>query len=505
MELLNSILTWVMKKRIHQIELFIKYPYDVQSELLDALVQKASFTEYGRKFEFKSIKTEREFKDRVPIVTYEELFPYIDRNMKGEQNILWPTDIKWFAKSSGTTNDRSKFIPVSDEALEDCHMKGGKDMLSIYVNNYPDSRMFTGKSLVVGGSQQINQMDKYGKSRYGDVSSLILKNLPLWAQFVRTPTLDIALMDEWESKIDKMASFTAEENVTSISGVPTWTIVLLEKIIANKGLSDITKIWPNLEVFFHGAVSFTPYRDLFKKLIPSSGMRYMETYNASEGFFGIQDLTDSEDMLLMLDYGIYYEFIPYKAFDSENPKTLSLSEVEVGENYAVVITTNAGLFRYKIGDTIKFTSVNPFRIRISGRTKHFINAFGEELIIENAEMAIAEACKKTNSTVENFTAAPIFMGASQKGGHEWVLEFEKDPDDLNRFTQILDEKLREINSDYDAKRHRDLALLPPVIRKVKEGTFHDWMKKRGKLGGQNKVPRLANNREYVDSILKLLS
>ncbi|MEM9324983.1 MAG: GH3 auxin-responsive promoter family protein [Bacteroidota bacterium] len=492
-----------MKKRIHQIELFIKYPHDVQQELLEGLVKTASRTEYGRKYRFKSIKNLRDFQERVPIVPYEKLYPYIQRTMKGEQNVLWPSDIHWFAKSSGTTNDRSKFIPVSDEALEDCHMKGGKDMLSIYVNNVPETRMFTGKSLVIGGSQQINQLDEQGNSRYGDVSAVILKNLPLWAQFVRTPSLDIALMDEWESKIHLMAEITAQENVTCMSGVPTWTFVLIEKVMQMKGVPDITHIWPNLEVFFHGAVSFTPYRDLFQRIIPSPSMRYMETYNASEGFFGIQDQMGSTEMLLMLDYGIFYEFVPIEEADSEHPTALSLSQVEVDKNYALVITTNAGLWRYKIGDTIRFTSVDPYRFRISGRTKHFINAFGEELIIENAEIAIAEACQKTNAAIENFTAAPRYLDAGKKGGHEWIIEFQDDPDDLSRFTGILDEKLREVNSDYDAKRHKDLALEPPLIHKVPKGTFHDWMKKRKKLGGQNKVPRLSNDRKYLESILEL--
>lgn len=502
MELLNSILTWVMKKRIHQIELFMKYPHDVQSELLDGLVKTGSTTEYGRKNGFKSVVGYEQFKKKVPIVSYETLFPFIERSMQGEQNVVWPTPIKWFAKSSGTTNDRSKFIPVTDEALEDCHMKGGKDMLSIYVNNYPESRMFTGKSLVVGGSQQINQLDKKGKSRYGDVSAVILKNLPLWAQFVRTPSLDIALMDEWESKIDKMASFTAKEDVTSISGVPTWTIVLLEKILEKKNVPDITHIWPNLEIFFHGAVSFTPYEQLFKKLIPNPAMRYMETYNASEGFFGIQDKPGSNEMLLMLDYGIFYEFIPMDQYGQKQPQALPLWEVETDTNYAMVITTNGGLWRYEIGDTIRFTSLDPHRFKISGRTKHFINAFGEELIIENAEQAIAQACSKTNANVENFTAGPRYIEQGKSGRHEWVIEFEQDPDDLNRFGQILDESLREINSDYDAKRHKDMALQAPIIHAVAKGTFHAWMKKRDKLGGQNKVPRLANDRQYLDSILK---
>lgn len=493
-----------MKKRIHDIELFLKYPMEVQTELLDSLVKKGSNTEYGKKFGFGDIQNYEQFKNTVPIVAYEDIFPYVERLMQGEQNILWPSEIKWFAKSSGTTNARSKFIPISNEALEDCHYKGGKDMLSIYVNNYPESKMFTGKTLVIGGSQQVNQFDKNSKSYYGDVSAILLKNLPLWAQYVRTPSLEIALMDEWEEKIEKMAASTAEEDVTSLSGVPTWTIVLIERILALKGKSNILEVWPNLELFVHGAVAFTPYQKVFNKLIPSSGMRYMETYNASEGFFGIQDQTDSSDLLLMLDYGIFYEFIPMEEWDNDQPKTLSLEDVEVGKNYAVIITTNAGLWRYKIGDTVRFTSTNPFRIRISGRTKHFINAFGEELIIENAEEAIAYACDKTGAELENFTAGPRYLDRGQKGGHEWVIEFIQPPDNLDRFRILLDEKIREINSDYDAKRYKDIALESPLIHAVEHGTFHHWMKKRGKLGGQNKVPRLANNRDYLEELLTLL-
>ncbi|MBV6645996.1 MAG: GH3 auxin-responsive promoter family protein, partial [Cyclobacteriaceae bacterium] len=445
-----------------------------------------------------------QFRQQVPVVTYEDVFPYIDRLMKGEQNVLWPTEIRWFAKSSGTTNARSKFIPVTAEALEDCHFKGGKDMLSLYFNNHPDSKMFTGKSLVIGGSHQVNQFSSNPKSYYGDVSAVLLKNLPWWAQIVRTPSMDIALMDEWEAKIDKMAEATAEENVTCISGVPTWTVVLIEKILKNRGAKHILEVWPNLEVFVHGAVSFTPYQELFERLIPSPEMRYMETYNASEGFFGIQDLTAEKEMLLMLDYGIFYEFIPMSEINREHPQTVTLDQVEVGKNYAVVISTNAGLWRYKIGDTIKFTSTNPYRIKISGRTKHFINAFGEELIIENAETAIASACEATKAQIYDFTAGPVYLGTGKKGGHEWVIEFSQEPEDRNLFNEILDRKLREINSDYDAKRHRDLALVAPTIHMAQPGTFHDWMKRRGKLGGQNKVPRLANNREYLDEVLEMM-
>ena len=490
-----------MKKRIHQIDLFMKYPQEVQHELLEGLVKKATNTEYGKTYGFSSIKNYEDFKSKVPLVSYEDLFPLIDKVMRGTQNVLWPSEVKWFAQSSGTTNARSKFIPVTQEALDDCHYKGGKDLLSIYLHNHPDAKMFSGKGLVIGGSNQLNQFDENSKSYYGDVSAVLLKNLPWWAQMVRTPSLDIALMGEWEKKIDRMVEITLRENVTNISGVPTWMIILLEKMLVKKNAKDILEVWPNLEVFFHGAVSFTPYEEIFKKLIPSNKMRYMETYNASEGFFGIQDETDRKEFLLMLDYGIFYEFIPFDEIDNDHPNALSLDEVEIEKNYAVIITTNAGLWRYKIGDTVKFTSIDPFRIKISGRTKHFINAFGEELIIENAEIAIADACKKTNAIIDNFTAGPSYFGGGNKGGHEWIIEFIRKPDNMERFTQLLDEKLREVNSDYDAKRYKDIALALPIVHSVETGTFYDWMKVKGKIGGQHKVPRLSNTREFIDELL----
>ena len=377
-------------------------------------------------------------------------------------------------------------------------------MISIHVNNHPDTKLFTGKGLAIGGSHQINQYDPQANSYYGDVSAVILKNLPLWAQFVRTPSLDIALMDEWEDKIEKMAEVTSEVNVTSIQGVPTWTIVLLQRIVELKGVGNILEVWPNLEVFVHGAVAFEPYRALFHQLIPSPSMQYMETYTASEGFIGIQDQSGVHEMLLMLDYGIYYEFMPIEELHKENPKVLTLEQVEVNQNYALVISTNAGLWRYLIGDTVKFTSVNPYRIKVSGRTKHFINAFGEELIIENAEAAITRACKYTGATINNFTAGPMYIEAGNKGGHEWVIEFTQEPENITTFTQQLDQNLKEINSDYEAKRYKDIALQEPVIHSVPPGTFYLWMKKRGKLGGQNKVPRLANNREYLEDILEMM-
>lgn len=504
MGLINSILTWVMKQRIHQIELFIKYPDEVQDELFRKLIYDARFTEFGQKFNFSSITTYEEYRNRVPIQTYENFYPYIQRLMRGEQNLLWPTEIKWFSKSSGTTNANSKFIPVSQEALEDCHFKGGKDLLSIYVNNFPDTTVFDGKGLAVGGSHQINEFDPSASSYYGDVSAVIMKNLPHWAQFIRTPSLETALMGNWEEKIEKMAAETAAVNVTNIAGVPTWTVLLLQKIMELEGKS-IPEIWPNLEVFFHGAVAFAPYRALFKSLIPSDKMRYWETYNASEGFFGIQDQKDSEDLLLMLDYGIFYEFIPVEELENESPRALRLDEIQLEKNYAMVITTNAGLWRYNIGDTVKFTSRNPYRIKISGRTKHFINAFGEEVIVENAETAVTKACLETGAVIDNFTAAPVYLGEGKKGRHEWIVEFKVAPSSIETFTKVLDQTLRSINSDYDAKRKHDMALIEPLIHSVDEGTFYNWMKKRGKLGGQNKVPRLSNNRDYVDDILRMMA
>lgn len=482
----------------------MKYPHEVQDELLKKLIHSAKHTVFGKEYGFESGIREKDFKERVPIQTYEQMFPYIERLMRGEQNILWPSEIKWFAKSSGTTNARSKFIPVSPEALEECHFKAGKDLLSIYINSYPDTNIFSGKGLAIGGSHQINEFDPTNTSHYGDVSAVIMANLPVWAQFIRTPSLEVALMDNWEEKIEKLARETASINVTHIAGVPTWTVLLIQKVLEMEGKKNIKDVWPNLETFFHGAVSFTPYRKLFETLIPDTAMNYWEVYNASEGFFGMQDQAKSDELLLMLDYGIYYEFIPAEEFDKENPKALSLHDVEVGKNYAMVISTNAGLWRYNIGDTVKFTSTSPYRIKITGRTKHFINAFGEELIIENAEAAITHACEKTGAVMDNFTAAPIYLETSRRGGHEWIIEFKREPTNIDHFTSILDESLRSLNSDYDAKRSQNLALVAPKIHSVQQGTFYNWMKKRGKLGAQNKVPRLSNDREYVEEILEMV-
>lgn len=502
MAIVNSIFTWYIKKRVHQIELFMKYPLDVQDEWFHTLISSAEQTEWGKKYDYKSITNLDQFKDRVPIQDYDSLKPYITRMLEGEQNILWPSEIKWFAKSSGTTSDRSKFIPVSEESLQECHYRCGKDMLSIYCNNRPETKMFTGKGLVLGGSHQINQLN--GESCYGDLSAVLIKNLPLWAEFYRTPDMSIALMDNYEEKIEKMARATIHDNVTNISGVPTWTIVLAKKILELTGKANLMEVWPNLELYIHGAVNFGPYREQFKQLIPSDEMYYLETYNASEGFFAIQDQRNSSEMLLMLDYGIFYEFLPMEHFDEENPVTKTLGEVELHKNYAIIISTNGGLWRYMIGDTIQFTSLSPFRIKITGRTKHFINAFGEELIIDNAEKALEKALHATGAEIKDYTACPVYFSKNEPGGHEWIIEFANQPDDMEKFINLLDGGLREVNSDYDAKRFKDMAMRRPVVHNAPDGTFFKWLKSKGKLGGQHKVPRLANERKYVEEILEIM-
>lgn len=502
MAILDSLLTWFMKKRIHQIELFMKYPHDVQEEWFQSLISSAEATEWGKKYDYNSILTPEEFKNRVPIQDYNSLKPYIDRMIKGEQNILWPSDIKWFAKSSGTTSDRSKFIPVSEECLTECHFQGGKDMLTIYFNNKPESQIFSGKSVVLGGSSQINSFSS--DSYYGDLSSILLRNLPFWAEFKRTPNLEVTLLPDFEEKIEKVANITIHENVTNLAGVPTWNIVLAKKILEITGKNNLLEVWPNLEFYTHGGVSFKPYREQFKKLIPSDKMYYLENYNASEGYFALQDMSDSEELLLMLDYGIYYEFLPIENLYDENPQTLGLHEVELNKNYALIISTNAGLWRYMIGDTIKFVTLSPFRIQITGRTKQFINTFGEELIVDNAEDAIKKASEITHAIVKDYTAGPIYFKEGEAGAHEWIIEFEQQPDNFETFCKILDETLREINSDYDAKRYKNMALQFPVIHNAPNYTFFEWMKSKGKLGGQNKVPRLSNNRDYLEPLLAII-
>ncbi len=499
MALINSLVSWFNTKRLSQIDFFKNHPIETQMEALTQLIDHASNTQWGKKYDFNSIHSLSTFQERLPITTYESVENYIDRLRKGEQNIFWPSEIKWFAKSSGTTNSKSKFIPVSKEALENCHFRGGKDILAIYTSLFPDTGILKGKGLTLGGSHQINNINN--DSYYGDLSAIIIQNLPFWADFIRTPDTSIVLMDEWEEKLNKMTEATLNENVTSLSGVPSWFLVLLKHILQVSGKSNIHEIWPNLELFVHGGVSFTPYREQYKNILPSAKMNYLETYNASEGFFGIQDDPFDDSMLLMLDYGIYYEFIPLEYIDDEHPKVIRLEDVELYKNYAIIITTNGGLWRYQIGDTIFFTSKEPFKFKISGRTKLFMNAFGEEIIIDNAEKAVQTACLKTNSIVKEYTAAPIFMASNQKGTHQWLIEFEKAPVNIDEFTFILDNALMSANSDYEAKRYKNITLEKPHVTIAKSGLFYQWLKEKGKLGGQNKVPRLSNNRSLIDELL----
>ena len=497
--IVNSIATWFLKKRIHQIDLFLKYPIDVQEELLKGLINKAKHTEIGNQYDFNSIKTYTDFTERIPVTTYEDNESNYERARKGESNIFWPTPIKWFAKSSGTTNAKSKFLPVSNESLEDCHYAASKDLLCLYLNNNPDSELFLGKSLRLGGSKELY---KENGTVFGDLSAILIDNMPFWAEFSSTPSNEVSLMPDWETKMQAIVDETINENVTSLLGVPSWLLVLLNQVIETTGKNNLFEIWPNLEVYFHGGVSFDPYLEQYKKLLPKNNFLYYETYNASEGFFAIQDRNNSKELLLMLDYGIFYEFIPMDTYDSTEEIIIPLSEVQLGKNYAIVITTNAGLWRYKIGDTVRFTSINPYRIKVTGRTKHHINVFGEELIIENAEAALRKAAKLTHSEIIDYTAGPIFMKGKEKGAHEWIIEFKKYPDDIDTFNQLLDAFLQEVNSDYEAKRYRNITLKFPKIHTARKDLFKDWLKQNDKLGGQHKIPRLSNSREFLEELLK---
>jgi len=502
MYLVHAIASKVIGRQMERIQAAVANPVAEQERLFTQLIQAGRQTIWGKEHGYDSVESVNDLKQRFPVQDYERIKPYIDRIMQGEQQVLWNTPITWFAKSSGTTSDKSKFIPVSNESLQDCHYKGGRDALAMYLHNYPESRIFTGKTLLMGGSHQINQLNNF--SKYGDVSAVMMQNLPWTARYAMTPSLDIALMDEWESKIEAMALHTMQKDVTSMAGVPTWTIVLIRRLFELTGKDDLKEIWPNLELYLHGGVSFNPYRQQFKNLIRSGNMHYIETYNASEGFFAFQDRLHADDMLLMPDYGLFYEFIPVDQFDKEDPKTVLWDEVELHKNYAVVISSNTGLWRYKIGDTIKFTSLYPHRVQISGRVKHFINAFGEEVIVDNSDKAITEACAATGARVTEYTAAPIYITGNEKGGHEWIIEFSTPPNDLQRFTEILDDTLKSINSDYEAKRYKDMALTMPRIHTAKEGAFYAWLKSKGKLGGQHKIPRLSNDRQYIEEILPFI-
>ncbi len=502
MGILHPAIKTYIQLRQSAIDNFALNPIDTQQRVFNDLIGLAQFTEYGKKHDFAHINSIKEFKDQVPVNDYDSLKPYIDRILEGGQNILWPEPITWFAKSSGTTSAKSKFIPISKASLDDNHFKSGKDVLALYVRQYPQSNITTGKCLTIGGSHQINQLN--AESYLGDLSAVMLQNMPLVGQVMRAPELTIALMDEWEAKIEAIINSVLHANITYIAGVPTWTLVLIKKILERSGEHDLRKIWPNLELYIHGGVSFTPYRKQFEDLIPHKDMYYLETYNASEGFFAAQDKLYIDGMLLFLNHGIFYEFMPIEELGKAHPETLQLKDIELDKNYALIISTTGGLWRYLVGDTIRFVSTDPYRIKVSGRLKHFINAFGEEVIIDNSDYAIAYASKVTNTVVNDYTAAPVYMNNNENGAHEWVIEFERSPEDLNRFVATLDQALQSINSDYEAKRHKDIALRMPLVHIMPPGGFNRWLKSKGKLGGQNKVPRLSNDRSYIDEILSFI-
>jgi hypothetical protein len=483
-------------------------PHETQQRLLQYLLRRAKDTEWGRRYGFGEQPTAADFARRVPVSTYEQLYPELERVLRGAPDVLWPGPVQWFAKSSGTTNDRSKYIPITDESLNQGHYRAGRDMLALSTHLYPQERLLAGKTLSLGGTHGPNPLRPAATdSRAGDVSAIIMQRLPPWAEYLRTPPLKLALLDEWETKIEQIAHHALRCDVRTLAGVPTWMIMLLRRVTALAGADHITQVWPNLRLFLHGAVAFGPYRDLFRQLIPDERMRYLEIYNASEGYFALQDQPDSEDLLLLLDHGVYYEFLPADQYDQPDPQPVPLHEVELGKNYALVISTNAGLWRYLIGDTVRFTSLAPYRLRITGRTKHFLNAFGEEVVIENAEAAVAAASRATATVVRDFTAAPIFFStheSASRGGHEWAVEFAGPPPaEPAHFVQVLDATLRELNSDYDAKRHRDLALAPPQLRVLPVGTFEAWLAAQGKLGGQHKVPRLSNSRQVLEAVMRV--
>lgn len=502
MRLLSPAISRLARLRLWSIEQWINDPEKAQHAVWQDLVAAGLYTEFGRQYQFKDIRLLDDFKERVPVHEYEDLKPYIQRMMDGEENVLWNTPIKWFAKSSGTTSDKSKFIPISDESLKDGHYKASKDVLTMYYISHPDSDLLTGKSLVLGGSHQINMVNE--EIQFGDLSAVVLQNSPFWSNWIRTPDLSIALMDEWESKIEMLATSTIHENVTSMAGVPTWTLVLLKRILEITGKKNIAEVWPNLELYLHGGVSFVPYREQFEKII-GKPINYLESYNASEGFFAAQDDLEVDGMLLMADHGIFYEFMPPEEAGKKHPRTLRLSEVELNKNYALVISTAGGLWRYIVGDTIKFVSLNPYRVKVSGRIKHYINAFGEEVIVDNTDKAIAMACEQTGATVNDYTAAPVYFSDASNGAHEWLIEFEHEPKDLDAFTDALDKALQQTNSDYEAKRYRELALRKPLLHKINKGLFNNWLKSKGKLGGQHKIPRLSNDRKIMDDILQFIN
>lgn len=486
--------------RRKKIELYNTQAEALQEQVFRKLIKNAAHTEWGTKYDYAHIQSYSDFQ-RVPIQTYEDIKGDVDRMRHGEKDILWPGQVKWYAKSSGTTNDKSKFIPVSPDGLKNIHYMGGKDAVALYLGINPDSKFFSGKGLILGGSHSPNYNLK--DSLVGDLSAILIQNINPLVNLIRVPSKEIALLSEFEEKVERIADTTINQNVTNLSGVPSWMLAVIKRILEKTGAKHLNEVWPNLEVFFHGGVCFTPYREQYKQIITSDKMHYMETYNASEGFFGLQSDLSDPAMLLMIDYDVFYEFIPLEEIDSPHPNIVPLTGVEVGKNYAIVISTSCGLWRYILGDTVKFTQKDPYKFIISGRTKHFINAFGEELMVDNAEKGLARACAATGAQVLEYSAAPVFMDANAKCRHQWLIEFSTMPDSVEHFRHVLDTSLQEINSDYEAKRHKDITLQELELIVARPNLFHDWLKEKGKLGGQHKVPRLSNNRDYIEEMLKL--
>lgn len=498
---LTKLVANVFKPRQREFEKYINGAEQLQHDVLMRLVEKGQNTEYGINHLLNNTKDYEDFSKNVPINSYEELKVDIDRMRHGESDVLWPGQVRWYAKSSGTTNDKSKFIPVSSDGLQNIHYKGGFDTVALYLRNHPNSKIFDGRALILGGSHAPNY--NIEGSLVGDLSAILIENINPLANLVRVPKKSTALLSDFELKRDRIAHECLHKNVTNISGVPSWMLSVLVRVMEISGKKHLEDVWPNLEVFFHGGIAFTPYRKQYEQLITSPNMHYMETYNASEGFFGLQSDPEDKSMLLMLDYDVFYEFIPMDEFGTDHPTIVPLTGVEIGKNYAMVITTSCGLWRYLIGDTVQFTSKNPYKFVITGRTKYFINAFGEELIMDNAEKGLAYACEKTDAQVSEYTAAPVYMDSNAKCRHQWLIEFSKEPTNLEEFAKILDNKLQEINSDYEAKRFHNVTLQPLEIVKAREGLFNDWLKSKGKLGGQHKIPRLSNSRKNLDEMLEM--
>ncbi len=501
MDLLTNIVATFFRPRLTKMAAFAQNADVIQQKQLKYLLSTASHTEWGKKYDFRSIEGYATFRQRIPVHSYDQLKPDIERMINGEKNILWPSQVRWYAQSSGTTNDKSKYIPVTKDILKKCHYQGGFDSVAVHLRNVPESRFFSKKGFILGGSHSPSPLNK--NAYCGDLSAVLLQNLNPLVDYIRVPSRKIILMDEWERKIQEIVAHTWREDVVSISGVPSWMLVLIKALIQHAGCSHLSELWPNLEVFFHGGISFEPYRDQYKALIPSEKMHYVETYNASEGFFGLQDDPSDRSMLLMIDYGVFFEFIPLAEVDKADPVTLPLEAVEVGKHYAMLISTPGGLWRYRIGDTVRFTSLFPHKFVLTGRTKSYINAFGEELMVDNADKALAAVCRKTGAKIKEYTVAPCFLLNEAHGYHQWLVEFETPPERTDVFATLLDAELQHLNSDYEAKRYKNISLLPLQLVVAGKGLFYEWLHAKGKMGGQHKVPRLSNERVYMDELLQL--